>query len=53
MPGTLMLTGAVKDGKQGLSAVHSGHQNGPLMGNSCAAFIARFFSHLALEWEKL
>lgn len=50
-PGTIMFDSGVKDGDV---AVHHGgsQQNGPVLGNGCAIFLAKFLAKLCLTYNE-
>ena len=50
-PGTIMFESAIKSDSN-LVVEHGGQQNGPLLGNGCATFLAKFMGRLVISYNK-
>ena len=50
-PGTIMFESAIKSDSN-LVVEHGGQQNGPLLGNGCATFLAKFLGRLVIAYNK-
>lgn len=52
-PGSIMFETAV-NGESDISVVHGGsQQNGPVLGNGCAIFLAKFLAKLVLTYNSI
>ena len=51
-PGTIMFESGVKDGDLKVCSGGS-QQNGPILGNGCAAFLCKFVVNLIEQYEKI